>query len=109
MSEISTSELREHCAACIDEAVDIEVIMAHDAALRATLAQRCGWQHCATHGTINADHAWGCPDCVTEMRQQLASRDAEIARLREEAHTMREELRKAKYEDPLTFTEIKKP
>ena len=38
MSEITTSELLEHCASCIDDAEDIELIMAHDAAQRAKLA-----------------------------------------------------------------------
>lgn len=36
--------------------------------LRRQLAQRKGWQHCQTHGEINADHAWGCPDCLAELR-----------------------------------------
>lgn len=51
-----------------------------DAALRARLeasekelAQRTGWQRCQTHGEINADHHWGCPDCVRELRTQLAT------------------------------------
>ena len=45
--------------------------------LNRELATRCGWQTCKTHGAINADVAWGCPECVRELRQQLAARTAE--------------------------------
>ena len=40
-------------------------------ALQAELTQRTGWQQCATHGQINADHAWGCPECVRSLRGQV--------------------------------------
>lgn len=32
---------------------------------------------------INADHAWGCPDCVGEMRCKISNLEGEIKLLRE--------------------------
>jgi len=46
------------------------VIAERDKAV-ADLRKRTGWQTCSTHGRINADVAWGCPECVTEMRADL--------------------------------------
>ncbi len=34
------------------------------------------WQHCDTHGPGNPN-AWGCPECVREMRKQLVDLRAE--------------------------------
>ncbi len=41
--------------------------------LKEELSQRKGWQKCETHDEINADHAWGCPDCVAELRKEIGS------------------------------------
>lgn len=41
------------------------------AVLTVALAQRTGWQRCPIHGAINADHQWGCPDCVAALRTAL--------------------------------------
>lgn len=45
------------------------------------LKQRKGWQYCQTHEKINADYAWGCPDCVHVLRHELAQATAKIAEL----------------------------
>jgi hypothetical protein len=48
------------------------------------LATRKGWQTCSTHGSINADVAWGCPECVRELRNRLAAVTAERDVLRKQ-------------------------
>lgn len=37
------------------------------------------WQRCDTHGAIDGSVAWGCPECVRELRGAM---DADDARLR---------------------------
>lgn len=56
--------------------------------LKRELSQRSGWQKCVTHGEINADYAWGCPDCVHEMRHQIITKDAEMASLQDRLNQM---------------------
>lgn len=34
------------------------------------------WWECKTHGKIGGKHAWGCPECVVELRREnLRARD----------------------------------
>jgi hypothetical protein len=30
--------------------------------------KRTAWQHCDKHGEIDGNRAWGCPDCIDELR-----------------------------------------
>ena len=60
---------REHDDLSIgDEAAD---------ALEAMQAELSGkaprWWTCATHGAALPHNAWGCPECVREMRADLAA------------------------------------
>lgn len=43
--------------------------------------QAPSWWHCDTHGPGNA-HAWGCPECVREMRRDVESLRGHVAMLR---------------------------
>jgi len=63
-----------HAPICMDDFSELlraQVCTIGLAELRIQLAMRTGWQRCDTHGEINADHAWGCPECVREMRNHL--------------------------------------
>lgn len=46
------------------------------------------WWHCDTHGPGNV-RAWGCPECVREMRATIARLTAEVGALREDAERYR--------------------
>jgi hypothetical protein len=39
---------------------------------------------CKTHGIWNADIASGCPECVRDMRSQLAAKEAELEQVKRE-------------------------
>ena len=46
------------------------------------------WWHCDTHGPGNHT-AWGCPECVREMRGEIARLRAELeVSLRQNEHDM---------------------
>lgn len=45
---------------------------------RQQLANVKGWQKCSIHGQINADHAWGCPDCVRQLRSDLTASEERL-------------------------------
>jgi hypothetical protein len=59
-----------------------EQIARDAAACIRTLQKKTAWQHCKTHQAIDGARAWGCPDCVAELRQQVralqSERDARI-------------------------------
>ena len=38
------------------------------------------WWHCDTHGPATAN-AWGCPECVREMRGEIAALKAQLVPL----------------------------
>ena len=40
------------------------------------------WWTCKTHGDAMPQNAWGCPECVREMRTEIERLRAEIERLR---------------------------
>lgn len=72
--------------------LDIAVLISERDSLRAELSKAGPkWWDCATHGPATAN-AWGCPECVREMRGEIArltaERDAAIA----QAEAMRSRL-----------------
>ena len=50
------------------------------------LARARQWQQCDTHGGFDPNRAVGCPECVRDLRTQLASRDEELRLLRDVAN-----------------------
>lgn len=51
--------------------------------LRAQLAAVRAWRKCETHGEIDGAAQWGCPDCVRQLRTELAEAQRGNAKLRE--------------------------
>ena len=49
------------------------------------------WWRCDTHGP-GTRTAWGCPECVRELRERLAAATRERDEARAEVHRMRAEL-----------------
>ena len=47
--------------------------------------------HCPTHGQ-QPDNAWGCPECVRELRQETEQLRAELATAKRKAKALRAEL-----------------
>lgn len=37
------------------------------------IAAARAWRKCATHGDIDGARQWGCPDCVAQMRREIAA------------------------------------
>ena len=66
-----TREDRHDTAALSAKDDEIDQLKAEIERLKAELTKVTGWQHCETHGKVNADHAWGCPDCVRELRDEI--------------------------------------
>ena len=72
-----------HVSAMTGEGLHSKSAIAAELAWRdaeiATLRQAAGkapnWGHCATHGPGHIS-AWGCPECVREMRAALATKGA---------------------------------
>lgn len=69
---------------------EIDSLRQQLATAQAHLEKVTGWQVCKTHGQINADHAWGCPECVRELRTELATAKAAVW----------EQVRKKLYDEP---------
>jgi hypothetical protein len=42
------------------------------ALLERTIQAARGWRRCDTHGDIDGATQWGCPDCVAQLRRELA-------------------------------------
>jgi len=62
--------IEHHCSASIYDLPYEAAAMTRARALLAE-AQPARLRHCDVHGQ-QPDNAWGCPECVREMRQQLA-------------------------------------
>jgi hypothetical protein len=77
---VEITQLRQQVA-------DLERLLAQT---QQELAQRKLWQRCETHGRISAMYEWGCPDCVHEVRAQLASMSQERDLLNRDNHALRE-------------------
>ena len=61
----------------------IEWATAYGRRVAAQAAQAPRWWKCPTHGPARPD-AWGCPECVREMRKELAQAPREVPRLKPE-------------------------
>ena len=45
------------------------------------------WWHCDTHGDAMPTNAWGCPECVVELRTMARDQAVEIQGLRDALNT----------------------
>ena len=44
------------------------------------MSESLQWRYCDAHGT-GPEYAWGCPECVREMRKEIERLRAEVTRL----------------------------
>ena len=74
-----TTDWKALCAELVNswtEGLNIVGPMHHARALLDQPETPSRLHHCPTHGQ-QPDNAWGCPECVREMRQQLAHHEPE--------------------------------
>lgn len=75
---------------------DAATIRAERDALKAEvekLRDAVSWHRCSTHGDVDPT-AWGCPECVRELRAEVALRKSEVELFRDELKARCDEVAK---------------